>query len=48
MSPDDVAGLATAVLAHRVLPSTDAQLARRTVDDVVAQLVASVHLPDRR
>jgi MoxR-like ATPase len=48
VSPDDVAGLATAVLAHRVLPSTEAQLARRTVDDVVAQLVASVHLPDHR
>jgi MoxR-like ATPase len=48
VSPDDVAGLATAVLAHRVLPSTDAQLARRSVDDVVAHLVASVHLPDRR
>ena len=48
VSPDDVAGLATSVLAHRVLPSTDAQLARRTVDDVVAHLVATVHLPDRR
>ena len=48
VSPDDVAGLATAVLAHRVLPSTDAQLARRTVDDIVAHLVASVHLPDHR
>jgi MoxR-like ATPase len=48
VSPDDVAGLATAVLAHRVLPSTEAQLARRTVDDVVAHLVASVHLPDHR
>jgi MoxR-like ATPase len=48
VSPDDVAGLATAVLAHRVLPSTDAQLARRTVDDIVAHLIASVHLPDHR
>jgi MoxR-like ATPase len=48
VSPDDVAGLATAVLAHRVLPSTDAQLARRTVDEIVAHLVASVHLPDHR
>ncbi|HEU5483859.1 MAG TPA: MoxR family ATPase [Microlunatus sp.] len=48
VSPDDVAGLATAVLAHRVLPSTDAQLARRTVDDIVAHLVSSVHLPDHR
>jgi MoxR-like ATPase len=36
------------VLAHRVLPSTDAQLARHTVNDIIAQAVASVHIPDRR
>lgn len=48
VTPDDVAGLAQAVLAHRVLPSTEAQLARRTVADIVAQAVASVHIPDRR
>jgi len=48
VSPDDVAALAVSVLAHRVLPSTDAQLARRTVSDVIAQAVASVHIPDRR
>jgi MoxR-like ATPase len=48
VSPDDVAALGVAVLAHRVLPSTDAQLARRTVTDVIAQAIASVHLPDRR
>ena len=48
VTPDDVAALGVAVLAHRVLPSTDAQLARRTVTDVIAQAIASVHLPDRR
>ncbi|MFB9672996.1 AAA family ATPase [Microlunatus capsulatus] len=48
VSPDDVATLGVAVLAHRVLPSTDAQLARRTVTDIIAQAISSVHLPDRR
>ena len=48
VSPDDVASLAVSVLAHRVLPSTDAQLARHTVNDIIAQAVASVHIPDRR
>jgi MoxR-like ATPase len=48
VSPDDVAALGVSVLAHRVLPSTDAQLARRTVTDVIAQAIQSVHIPDRR
>lgn len=48
VSPDDVAALAVTVLAHRVLPSTDAQLARRTVTDIIASCVQSVHIPDRR
>ena len=48
VSPDDISGLAPYVLTHRVLPSTDAQLARRTVNDIVASAVASVQLPDRR
>jgi MoxR-like ATPase len=48
VSPDDVAALGVSVLAHRVLPSTDAQLARRTVTDIIAQAISSVHLPDRR
>ncbi|MBA3528623.1 MAG: MoxR family ATPase [Propionibacteriaceae bacterium] len=47
-SPDDVAALGVSVLAHRVLPSTDAQLARRTVTDVIAHCIQSVHIPDRR
>ena len=48
VNPDDVAALAVSVLAHRVLPSTDAQLARRTVSDVIAHAVSTVHVPDRR
>ena len=48
VSPDDVAGLAPTVLAHRVLLSADAQLSRRTVDDIITHLIASVHLPDHR
>jgi MoxR-like ATPase len=48
VNPDDVATLAVSVLAHRVLPSTDAQLARRTVSDVIGHAVSSVHVPDRR
>ena len=49
--PEALAGAMEAVdrlLAHRVLPSTDAQLARRTVSDVVAHAITSVHVPDRR
>jgi MoxR-like ATPase len=48
VSPDDIASLGVSVLAHRVLPSTDAQLARRTVTDIIARCVQSVHIPDRR
>jgi MoxR-like ATPase len=46
--PDDVQVLAHAVLAHRMLPSTDAQLARRTPEDVVAQVLAEVPVPRPR
>ncbi|MCW2809880.1 MAG: hypothetical protein JWP61_338 [Friedmanniella sp.] len=48
VSPDDLAALAVPVLAHRVLPSTEAQLARRTVTEIISHAVATVHLPDRR
>ncbi|WP_152361713.1 AAA family ATPase [Microlunatus speluncae] len=47
VTPDDVGTLAVSVLAHRVLPSTDAQLARRTVADIISTAVSSVHIPDR-
>ena len=46
--PDDVSSVATAVLSHRVLLSTQAQLAGRSVEQVVGDLVASVPIPDRR
>ncbi|NYI72089.1 MoxR-like ATPase [Naumannella cuiyingiana] len=45
VSPDDIAALAVPVLSHRVLPSTDAQLARRAVGDVVAERLRSVPIP---
>ena len=43
--PDDVQGLATAVLAHRLLPTAEAQVARRTTESVVEDLVARLPLP---
>jgi MoxR-like ATPase len=46
--PDDVQMLANAVLAHRLLPSTDAQLARRTPEDVVSAVLAEVPVPRPR
>ena len=48
VTPDDVDALAGPVLAHRVLPSTDAQLARRSVADIIDTVVESVDVPDRR
>ncbi len=46
--PDDVAALAPAVLSHRVLPSTEAQLARRPVSEIVTKAIRSVRVPDKR
>ena len=45
--PDDVQALAVPALAHRILLSPAAQLARRGVDEVVRAAVASVPIPDR-
>jgi len=47
VTPDDVQALAVPVLAHRVLLSTEAQLARRSAEDVIARAVAEVRVPDR-
>jgi MoxR-like ATPase len=44
--PDDVQSLASAVLAHRLLPTAQAQLNRRTPEQVVAEIVQRVPLPD--
>jgi MoxR-like ATPase len=46
--PDDVRELAHAVLAHRLLPSADAVLARRTPDDVLTAVLAQVAQPRSR
>ena len=46
--PDDVHLLAGPALGHRILLSTQAQLARRPVADIIAACVASVPLPGRR
>lgn len=43
--PDDVQELAVAVLAHRLLPSTETRLSGRTTQDVVTDVVARVPLP---
>ena len=44
--PDDVQSLASAVLAHRLLPTAQAQLNRRTPEQVVAEILQRVPLPD--
>ncbi len=43
--PDDLQTLAVPVLAHRLLPTAEAQLARRTTDAIVADLVHRLPLP---
>ncbi|MGQ0623147.1 MAG: AAA family ATPase [Sporichthyaceae bacterium] len=43
--PDDIQHLAIAVLAHRLLTTAEAQIARRTASAVVADLVRSLPLP---
>lgn len=37
--PEDIQHLAVPVLAHRVIPTADAQLARRTTDAIIADIV---------
>ena len=46
--PDDVQALAEPVLAHRLLLTADAQVSRRTSQDVVADLVERTALPAAR
>ncbi len=43
--PDDVQGLAVAVLSHRLLPTAEAQIARRTPERVVEELLDSIPVP---
>jgi MoxR-like ATPase len=46
--PDDVQGLAGPVLAHRLLTTAEAQIARRTATTVLADIVRKVPLPTGR
>jgi MoxR-like ATPase len=46
--PDDLQALAVPVLAHRIIPTADAQLARRTTDAIVADLVHKLPVPRER
>jgi MoxR-like ATPase len=43
--PDDIQELAVPVLAHRLLPSTDARLAGRSVTESLTAIVARTRLP---
>ena len=43
--PDDIQALAVPVLAHRLLPSAESQISRRSTEQVVADIVRSVPLP---
>ena len=45
VTPDDVVGMAPAVLRHRLVLRAEAQLDRFTPDDAVATAVASVPIP---
>jgi MoxR-like ATPase len=44
--PDDVQSLAAPVLAHRLLPTAQAQLGRRTPEQVVHEIVQRTPVPD--
>ena len=43
--PDDVQALAVPVLAHRLLPTAESRLSRRTAEHVVLDLVARLPIP---
>ncbi|WP_181765562.1 AAA family ATPase [Streptomyces albidus (ex Kaewkla and Franco 2022)] len=43
--PDDVQSLAVPVLAHRLLPTAQAQLSRRTAEQVVTEILQRVPVP---
>jgi MoxR-like ATPase len=46
--PDDLQTLAVPVLAHRIIPTAEAQLSRRTTDSILADLVHRLPLPSDR
>jgi MoxR-like ATPase len=46
--PDDLQSLAVPVLAHRIIPSAEAQMARRTTDAILADIVRRLPIPTDR
>lgn len=46
VNPDDVSSLAVSVLAHRVLPSSEALAGRRTTTEIIGQCVRGVSVPE--
>ncbi|GAA4611305.1 MoxR family ATPase [Actinoallomurus liliacearum] len=46
--PDDLQRLAVPVLAHRLLPTAEAQVQRRSPAQIVAELIERVPVPDHR
>ncbi|MCW2643872.1 MAG: MoxR-like ATPase [Dactylosporangium sp.] len=46
--PDDLQALAVPVLAHRIIPTAESQLSRRTTDAVVADIVRRLPVPTDR
>jgi MoxR-like ATPase len=46
--PDDIQDLAVPVLAHRLLPTAESQIGRRTTEDIVADIVARVPVPEEQ
>jgi MoxR-like ATPase len=46
--PDDLQNLAVPVLAHRIIPTAESQLSRRTTDAVVADIVRRLPVPTDR
>jgi MoxR-like ATPase len=46
--PDDVQGLASPVLAHRLLPTVEASMSGRTTEAALSHIVAAVPMPESR
>ena len=48
MLPDDVQAIVVPVLAHRVIPTGETQMARRSTAEVLQDLMRRVPVPRRR
>jgi MoxR-like ATPase len=46
VTPDDVKGVAPAVLRHRIVLAPELEVEGRTADDVLAALLARVRVPE--